>query len=242
MQSICTTNGFRVFVDDDVFEWVKSVSWYGQRHKNGLVYAHNRVRGAMHRLIMGVTARHVPIDHHDRNGLNNVRENLRVATHAQNLWNARRSCRNTSGFKGVSFDSRTKSYAARCQIEGKNRHLGRFKTALEAHEAYKAAAIAHRGELPATELRITVRGYYSNQLRICSRCRRLPSHAANGSSHAACGDRALPSGSGLGRLTSKGDEGPSGEVAPQHQREDGVAGHALEARVVRNAAGAVCLA
>ena len=47
------------------------------------------------------------IDHVDGDRLNNTPQNLRLATAAQNLHNSRRTSRNTSGVKGLSY-SRTR--------------------------------------------------------------------------------------------------------------------------------------
>ena len=49
------------------------------------------------------------IDHINGCTTNNTIENLRQATSAQNAWNAKRSAANTSGIKGVSFPSSTRS-------------------------------------------------------------------------------------------------------------------------------------
>lgn len=146
MAEITTTNGYTVIVDDADHAWAAGISWYGQVHKGGRVYANNRSRGAMHRLLLGITDRRVHVDHKNGNGLDNRRENIRPATPSQNLQNTKRSRRNTSGYKGVSFDRRTKSFAARIMVGGKNVHLGRFKTAEEARDAYDWAVAMHRGE------------------------------------------------------------------------------------------------
>lgn len=86
------------------------------------------------------------IDHRDGNPANNRLCNLRAATHAQNLCNARRPSRNASGFKGVSFFTRRGRYRAYISVEGKPRHLGYFDTAEAAHAAYTAAAHQFHGE------------------------------------------------------------------------------------------------
>jgi len=75
------------------------------------------------------------IDHVDANRANNKWENLRECEHRQNLWNSRRSKRNTSGFKGVSrhVNGRFRAY-----IQGQ--HLGVFDSAEAAASAYDVEA------------------------------------------------------------------------------------------------------
>lgn len=86
------------------------------------------------------------IDHKDGNPLNNQRENLRHATHAQNQANRRKfSCRvTTSRFKGVS-SSRGK-WAAFITVNRKSKNLGRFLSEDQAAAAYDRAATTTFGE------------------------------------------------------------------------------------------------
>lgn len=86
------------------------------------------------------------IDH--ANGIrdDNRASNLRLAAGSENLWNRKASARSTSGFKGVCFHKPSGLWAARIRAKGKTYSLGYFKTAEQAHEAYKAAAIELHGE------------------------------------------------------------------------------------------------
>lgn len=89
------------------------------------------------------------IDHKDRNPGNNRFDNLRLATHAQNLKNQRKPKNNTSGFKGVKLDKRNGRWIARITMEYKDVHIGCFATAEEAAKAYDDAALKHFGEFAA---------------------------------------------------------------------------------------------
>ena len=95
-----------------------------------------------HRLIFLMHRGYLPdeIDHIDRNGLNNDIENLRAATRSQNGCNRGAPKNNTSGFKGVSYSKGRQLYEAEIRVGGKRYRLGRFPSARQAHEAYKAAA------------------------------------------------------------------------------------------------------
>lgn len=72
--------------------------------------------------------------------------NLREATYLQNAANRGADRRNKSGFKGVVWCDRDKSFLAYIRIGGRTRNLGSFGTASEAHAAYKRAASELFGE------------------------------------------------------------------------------------------------
>jgi hypothetical protein len=90
----------------------------------------------------------IEIDHVNGDGLDNRRENLRVATHAQNASNRGVRVNNTSGFKGVhaNHSGRGKQWFAYITTNYKRQHLGMFGTAEEAARAYDAAAVRLHGE------------------------------------------------------------------------------------------------
>lgn len=74
-------------------------------------------------------------DHVDNNGLNNQRNNIRLANPSKNQWNKSMAKNNTSGYKGVHWDKRDKRFIAQIGYLGKMYHIGSFGTALEAWEA-----------------------------------------------------------------------------------------------------------
>lgn len=84
-------------------------------------------------------------DHRNGDGLDNRRANLREATQAQNLCN-RRPRRGPSGFKGVTWSARRKTWKAQITAAGKNYHLGYFADPAEAARSYDAAARELHGE------------------------------------------------------------------------------------------------
>ena len=149
MKTISLTQGKIALVDDSDYADVAEHKWCFRkgRHEGATGYATGVAgRGRknpvlMHHFILGHNQR---VDHKDGNGLNNQRDNLRLATNAQNVANARKSRRNTSGFKGVT-ENRGK-WVAGIRVNGRRAHLGRFSTAEEAARAYDKAAVAHFGE------------------------------------------------------------------------------------------------
>lgn len=99
----------------------------------------------LHQLLSGKGS-----DHKDRNGLNNLEENLRPATPTQNQQNRSLREDNTSGFKGVS-PSRNKWHVTIC-VNGVRCFLGRFSSKEDAARAYDQAASEHFGEFAVLNL------------------------------------------------------------------------------------------
>ena len=85
------------------------------------------------------------LDHINRDSTDNRIENLRIATHTQNVanrtWNRKSK---TTGFRGVS--KRKNRFNARISIGGQYKHIGSFKTLEEARAAWCAEASRLRGE------------------------------------------------------------------------------------------------
>lgn len=83
------------------------------------------------------------IDHVDGDGLNNKIKNLRDVKHGVNTKNVKKGSRNTSGFVGVNFDKKRKSFRATICVEGKQIHIGRYISIEEAASARKAAEVKY---------------------------------------------------------------------------------------------------
>ena len=113
----------------------------GRTKSNGYceVGIDGRLHGT-HRLIFMMIHGRMPrlIDHIDGNPSNNKIENLREASHAENMWNSQRPKNNRSGFKGVYFDKRSGSWIAQCWKDNKKNHIGSFKNIHDAAEAVLA--------------------------------------------------------------------------------------------------------
>jgi hypothetical protein len=108
----------------------------------------------MHRVIMTRVIgcpleRHEQVDHWNLNGLDNRRENLRIATQSQNNANKGLLSNNTSGFKGVYKKGRR--FAAIIWSNKKEIWLGSYLTPEEAHAAYCKAAREYFGEFARFE-------------------------------------------------------------------------------------------
>lgn len=162
MKKIKLTQGYKCLVSNEDFKWLNSFKWSATVIKSSAgetkyVYAtrtfyerdgtHTTVQ--MHRFILGIEdAPHTRVDHRDRNGLNNQRSNLRIATVSQNLQNQELRPNNTSGFKGVYKCG--KKWKAQIGIDGKRTNLGRFLVPEDAAYAYDKAARLMFGKFALT--------------------------------------------------------------------------------------------
>src|SRR5262249_32390982 len=76
----------------------------------------------------------------------NRKENLRIVNNSQNQMNARINSVNTSGYKGVSFESREGRYRADIRKDGIRFFLGYFNSPVIAALKYDEAAKELFGE------------------------------------------------------------------------------------------------
>ena len=79
------------------------------------------------------------VDHADCNPMNNNIDNLRAATKTENQRNAGMFAHNTSGYKGVVFNKRSKKWTAQIKIFGLNKYLGTFADIEKAAEFVQLA-------------------------------------------------------------------------------------------------------
>lgn len=100
----------------------------------------------LHRAVLGLTDPRVVVDHINGDGLDNQRENLRVVSTSQNIAKARLRMTNTSGFRGVTWDSPRQRWVAQIKVDYARKFLGRYYAAEDAARAYDAAARQHFGE------------------------------------------------------------------------------------------------
>lgn len=145
------TRGFEAVIDAADAPLVLGRSWNAHvSTRTGKVYAAGRTgRGTpyefMHNVILGVPPLTIT-DHRDCDGLNNRRQNLRVATHSQNNANRMKNSRSRSRFKGVYWEVAKGKWRVRPKLNGKFRHVGYFTDEAEAARAYDAAARELFGE------------------------------------------------------------------------------------------------
>jgi len=143
-------SGHEAIVDIADYPAVKPFRWTLHRSKTKL-YAATRgfigsglpsVGSTLHRWLFRDIGE---IDHKNGNGLDCRRLNLRPATRTQNNAN-RLKCGGSSRFKGVTWDRARSKWKALIQINGIVINLGRFRSEVNAAQAYNFAADELFGE------------------------------------------------------------------------------------------------
>lgn len=85
-------------------------------------------------------------DHENGNGLDNRRQNLRLATQRQNAQNSKIRTDNSSGYKDVVFHKAARKWMAYIYIDSKQTYLGLRDTPEDAYELRKQAELQHFGK------------------------------------------------------------------------------------------------
>ncbi|MCG7628964.1 HNH endonuclease [Epibacterium sp. MM17-32] len=139
--------GYWILLDPEDVDRVMEHNWYPSSKGDYLQSTQNGEMVLLHRFIAGACSDDYT-DHRNGNRWDNRKKNLRIATATQNARNARPHSNAASPFKGVSVVQRKSGprFRALIQIDGKQKHLGYFKSEIEAARAYDAAARQHFGE------------------------------------------------------------------------------------------------
>jgi len=139
MKEIALTNNMTAFISECDYDRVIEKKWYGLRTKKTCYVRCTQNGQLLHRFILNVNDSSVEIDHKDHNGLNNTRENIKIASRSDNVKN-RRKHRGKSKYMGVT-KHRFGGWQAQITIEGNQKYLGLFKNEIDAAKAYNHAAI-----------------------------------------------------------------------------------------------------
>lgn len=149
MSKIQLTQNKYALVDDEDFDELNQHKWCCGKNKYTyyVMRKDSKLKKViyMHRVIMN-QQHNLHVDHINRNGLDNRKENLRVCTKTQNLGNSKIRKDSTSGIKGISWHKRDKKWGSRININGKLKHLGYFSDKFDAKHAYTKAAKEYFGE------------------------------------------------------------------------------------------------
>lgn len=86
------------------------------------------------------------VDHIDGNTLNNVRNNLRICTQAQNVCNRGPAHSTGSKYKGVCWNKQAGKWTSQIKFNKRYYHLGYFDSEQDAAMQYNIAAKLHHGE------------------------------------------------------------------------------------------------
>lgn len=153
-KKISLSRGLFAIVDDADFDWLSQWNWIAlpQGTSGKFKAARNeRLNGRlgpqrtilMHRQIMAPNEGEV-VDHRNGDSLDNRRRNMRTCTQAENCLNRKNGNGGSSRFKGVSWRTHNRKWAAKFR----DKHLGMFSDETEAARAYNRAAVEHGGLIP----------------------------------------------------------------------------------------------
>jgi hypothetical protein len=125
MAKIALTQGKSAVFDDADACLVLQHKWWAARFGDHF-YAATKIAGRrvlMHRLLLGLSVGDSAMgDHIDGNGLNNKRDNIRVATDTINQRNRKRNRNNSTGVSGVVFregHGSAGTWVATAMVDGK---------------------------------------------------------------------------------------------------------------------------
>lgn len=142
-KEIPLTQGKVALVDDEDYDSLCGHRWYAKKSPYGNTwYAGRKINRRpvlMHRVILKAPSG-IPVDHENGNGLDNRKVNLRLSTGSLNAQNRHCLPSNTSGYRGVTFERRSKKWLAQIKHHFKNHYLGLHETPELAAEAYAKAA------------------------------------------------------------------------------------------------------
>jgi len=135
-------------VDPDDYQKLSQHHWQlleGESKKCYAACLENRKIVYMHRVIMNAPEGKI-VDHRNREGLDNTKRNLRLATHSQNCCNRTRTKSGSSKYKGIRYRGKKRKWEASICYNGIYKHLGTFENEEDAARAYDEAAKIYHGE------------------------------------------------------------------------------------------------
>ena len=137
MKEIKMTGGYTAFVDDEDFERISAFTWCVVKRPSGDMHAmrknENNKTVFMHHEILRMSRGAITfqIDHKNRNGLDNQKDNLRKASRRLNALNSKRSDNATL------IERHGNRFRVRPWINGKRTVIGSFPTQEKAEEAVR---------------------------------------------------------------------------------------------------------
>lgn len=155
MPRLKLSTGEFTFLDSEDYLKFCKYSWYG--HKNGKTTYVERMKCSkgkrisikLHRVILKAPPG-VEVDHINRNGLDNRKCNLRLASRIENCRNLSKRSGGSSKYKGVDWRAAHKKFRARITVNKRLIELGYFESAKKAALAYDRAAVKYFGVFALT--------------------------------------------------------------------------------------------
>lgn len=144
--------GRKTIIDDEDYINLSNIGWFIQnRCGNDYIFGNVLINGKrkcvqLHRYILKVNGFDNCVDHRNGNTLDNRKSNLRSCKRGENNRNQRLRATNKTGFKGVCKSNLKNKYRATIRKNGKQTHIGYFRTPKEAALAYDREAKMSFGE------------------------------------------------------------------------------------------------
>lgn len=113
-------NRGHALVDEEDFKYLSQYKW--RLSRSGYAWTGHHPIIIMHRLLMKAPLGKV-VDHKNHNKLDNRKENLRLCSQRENLWNSAHRKTNKSGYTGVNWDK----YKNRWRVTCNSKDFGYFK-------------------------------------------------------------------------------------------------------------------
>ena len=147
----------RTIIDLNCITDVVGTKWY--QRKDGYVATSNyNGEGKykyMHAVLLNKHGNGTYVDHKDGNRLNNLLENLRIATPSQNGMNKKIRSNNTSGRTGVHWSKQQGKWCVMISVNKNHMNLGYFDNFEDACRCRTAAEEKYFGEFRATKERVS---------------------------------------------------------------------------------------
>lgn len=144
MKNLLLSNGYYAVVDDEDYDWLKQWTWHAATNKYAARCRRKKeparnYQTLMHRLITKCP-KNRQVDHINGNRLDNRRKNLRIIKIEENGFNRGINKNNTSGYRGVYWNTICKKWGAQIMLNRKNHYLGLFTNPIDASQAYESTA------------------------------------------------------------------------------------------------------
>ena len=101
------------------YSWCERSRGYVGRVENGKIIL-------LHRVLVKAKKGHI-VDHVNKSRIDNRKNNLRICSYQENIFNSRKKSNNTSGIVGVGWRKDDKKWRAYIIIDGKYKTLGQYK-------------------------------------------------------------------------------------------------------------------
>lgn len=144
---VALTQGLWTLVDYEDRDLVDTISWYALKSRRTFYAVRKpspkiRLHCEIGKRLFGslMLTKIFEIDHINKDGLDNRRQNLRIATGAQNRANTQSRTKASSTYLGVHWNRHRRKWHAQIMQKSRKLHIGLFDDEKEAARAYDAKA------------------------------------------------------------------------------------------------------